>query len=83
MRTGVALILVFGGGLLIYSAFKTPPDPRIVLGNLLTGQPLGSGMGSRWDLAGQGLGGSMTGVEGEGGMPVGGLTPSGAGGGAW
>ena len=43
MRTGFALMLIMGGLLLVYSAFQTPPDPRIVLGNILSGRAPGTG----------------------------------------
>jgi hypothetical protein len=48
VRVSYALLLIAGGLLLAYSAFRTPPDPREVLGEILAGQaPRITGGGER------------------------------------
>lgn len=41
MKTAYALLLITGGGILIWSAFRTPPDPRLALMSLIRGAGLG------------------------------------------
>jgi len=43
MRTVMALLFIAGGALAVWSAFRTPPDPRIAIGNLLASRPLREG----------------------------------------
>lgn len=51
-----SLLLLTLGGLLIYSAFQTPPDPRKVLGDVF-GKPFSGGGGG--SFSGHGASGSF------------------------